>query len=128
MHKLAATLLITAAVSLTGSLGGCVNSQYTFPSTTTVPQSLKLVELSTNETVWSVDVPVGQSATIEFFENNDKANTARPDLMRWQLTGINGSSKLTNSLPVPPAWNRRLDSSIRKQGSEAMPAAEAVAR
>lgn len=123
MQKIVASVVATALLVL----GGCASNQFTYTSTVSVPQTVKLVELSSNEVIWSVDVPVGQQLTLDFNDRNDKTNPARPDLMSWRLSEIGGSTNVKNSLPVPPAWNRRVDSSIRRQGAEAVPAAEAVA-
>jgi hypothetical protein len=124
MQKIVASVVGAALLAL----GGCASNQFTYTSTTTVSQTVKLVELSSNEVIWSVDVPVGQQLTLDFNDRNDKTNPARPDLMSWRLSEIGGSTNVKNTLPAPPSWNRRIDTAIRRQGAEAVPAAEAVAQ
>jgi hypothetical protein len=121
--SVAAAAMLTAGLV---ALNGCIPGYYpggplasldlfTYPSTVDYPQNIRLIDLTTNATLWSYDIPVNQQVVIQFFEEHDKKNTTRPDLMRWEIMDI-GSSRardLSNSMPVPRASERRVDVYLR---------------
>ena len=100
--------------------------EYTYPSTPDMPTTIKLVEWTTNTTIWSVDIPVGKQLTVRFYENHDPKNATRPTLMRWEIFE-NGHEfgELHNAIPVPDMSHRRVDPYIRKNGTM-VPAPEAA--
>ncbi len=94
---------------------------YTYESTPDYPQNITVVDWTTNEKLLYVEVPVGQQLVVKFYPDHDTKNTARPDLMRWQLMPRNTSfGELTNSMPVPDYNHRRVDVTLRKT-PEAVP-------
>jgi len=121
-----ASLALTLGLGLTG-LGGCLSFGYreggnmrsqdahTYISRTWEPKTVSLIETATGETLWSVDIPVGQQLTVRFYPDNSDIGGDRPDLMRWQLfekpTTV---GQLGQSMAVPPSSNRRLEMSLRE--------------
>jgi hypothetical protein len=128
------------------ALGGCYQWGYdpggpqasrdlfTYESTPDLPQTITLKEVSTDETIWSLEIPVGKQVTIRFYDNTNPRNTARPDLMRWRIFDRGTQyGELDSSIPVPPSINRRVDVSLRKQSEavakpDATPAPEPAAK
>lgn len=123
-----ALVLSSAAAAL---LGGCVTGhypggplasldKYVYESTPDYPQSVVLMNITTGEKIWSVDVPVGRQLVLQFHENRNKADAANPDIMNWQLMELGNRKKsLDNAMPVPPSWSRRIDVFYRKPGEAA---------
>jgi hypothetical protein len=90
---------------------------YTYESTPDYPQNISIVDWTTNETLLTVEVPVGQQLVIRFYADHDTKNAARPDILRWKLMPKGTSfGELTNSLPVPDYNHRRIDVALRKSG------------
>lgn len=132
--------LLTACKMPGYSAGGPQASldQHTFPSTPDAPQTVTLVDWTTGEVIWTVDVPVGKQVTVRFYEGSQQRNDPRrPDLMRWEIQDRGTEyGELDNVLPVPASIHRRLDVTLRKDrpavartGSEigGLPPAEPVA-
>lgn len=89
--------------------------QYTYESTGNLPLTVTVRDWTTNEVIWSMEVPVGKQVTIRFLENQKSQEPSRPDTMFWEVQdrGVQYGN-LDNSLPVPPAINRRIDVVVRK--------------
>jgi hypothetical protein len=110
-------LCLLVLIGLTGCIpgyrpGGAVQSfdEYTYLSTEQNPQTVKLVEWSTNSTIWTLDVPVGKQLVMKFYEDHDPKNTTRPALMRWEIMPAGQMyGELHNSIPCPPQDRRRVD-------------------
>ncbi len=124
-------LLILVPGMATLLLGGCANytaggpmqslDLYTYESMPDYPQTVKLTNTTTGETLWSMDIPVGQKLVVQFKPVIRNADPARPDIMYWDVMPQSvGREELDNAMPVPPSWERRLDVSYRTPG-EAMP-------
>lgn len=111
-------LLLAGAVGL---LGGCHQpggvgaslDRFTYVSDAWHPWTVNLVDTRTGETLWSVDVPVGQQITVGFREGSGP-NEFKPDMMDWGLepAGRVGGS-MPNQLPVPSSDARRLEPTFR---------------
>lgn len=140
-HIIAAALGLSLA-GLTG-LAGCVpgyypggslasRDLYTYESTPDAPTNITVIDWTTGEQLLQVEVPVGQQLVVRFFENHNKKNTERPDLMRWKLMKAGTTfGELDNSMPVPDYGHRRVDVSLRKNATavpKPLPAAEPAAR
>lgn len=114
--------MVLAAAMATGCAAGygaggplASRDQYTFESTPTMPQSIAVVDTRTGETVWAMDIPVGQQLTILFKNTGKKANELGYDEMDWQLNVIGAPGRtLGNSMRVPPSYARRLDGTVRE--------------
>ncbi len=124
------TRIAAAATGLLAlTLAGCVPGYYaggslasldlyTYESTPDYPQTVTLVDTSTGEKIWSVDIPVGKQLVIRFAENKAKGDKSRPDVMRWEIMQRDTTSGvLDNSIPVPPAWQRRVDVTLRSNSA-----------
>jgi len=122
---------VIALIVACGTLAGCHSpkggwlpgdkSSTTYWSTETAPKSVTMIDLRTNEEVFSIDIPAGQQLTFDFVPGAGDDPVYRPDLMRyavWELGTDTG--KLRNSLTVPAAWSRRIEVTIRT-GIEYMP-------
>lgn len=119
------SVLVAGLVGSVGA-GGCAagysaggplasKDQYTFESTPTMPQSVSLIDTRSGETVWAMDIPVGQQLTILFKNTGKKANELGYDEMDWKLSVIGAPGRtLGNSMRVPPAYARRIDGSLRE--------------
>lgn len=123
-RALALVLASAAPALLAGCItghypGGGLASQdkYVYESTPDYPQSVVLVNVTTGEKIWSVDVPVGRQLVIQFHEDRNEGDSANPDIMNWQLMEMgNRSGSLDNAMPVPASWSRRIDVFYRKPG------------
>ena len=91
----------------------------TYESTQHMPQTVTLVDTTTQETIWSMEVPVGQQLVVDFAEDHVKDNPARPALMKWRLMERGGSGSLSNSIPAPAPAARRLDVSRTRTSTPA---------
>jgi hypothetical protein len=121
--------LLALALAASALLPGCVtgyypggqlasNDQYTYESTPDFPQTVTLVDPTTGERLWSVDIPIGQQLVMQFREGANKGDEARPDMLVWGVMKMGQrSGSLDNSMPVPPAWQRRVDVTHRKGGA-----------
>lgn len=122
----------TAAAAIVGgialTLGGChgpggaligyTGASQTYASTTWSPKTVRVLDLRTNETVFEVDVPVGQQLTIDFIEEGGDDPVYTPSRMRYQIWEVGTrTGKLQNSLTVPSAKDRLVVVDVR-QGPE----------
>ena len=123
------TAAAATAALLTSLLSGCGLSyrsgwnpggsgvsvdKYTYVSEPWEPKTVELVDTRTGETLWSVDVPVGQQLAVRFYPDREKDNAYTPDLMRWDLMEAGTRfRRLENSMLVPASNARRLDMSLR---------------
>ncbi|MEM7229388.1 MAG: hypothetical protein AAF432_11305 [Planctomycetota bacterium] len=119
---LTAGMLLTGCHSPKGGMMPSNNSSYTYYSTETVPKSVTMIDLRTNEEVFSIDIPAGKQLTFDFVEGAGDDPVYRPDLMRYMIWDIGTSTgKLRRSLTVPASFSRRVDIAIRP-GPEYKPA------
>lgn len=116
------TGLLASVAIAASSLGGCMPGHYAagysnagdiYQSTTWEPKTITLFDTRTGETVWSVDVPVGQQIMVKFSEGTGP-NEYRPDEIRWELAPI-GRRIVTpnNRQPCPPSHSRRIEMTLR---------------
>lgn len=126
--RMSVRFVITGAVLLSASLAGCGYyeggnmrslDRHVYVSTTWQPKTVNLVDTRTGETVWSMDVPVGQKLAMEFVDNERVIDSRPhdawlPDTMRWGLgDSKNTSMSLANEISVPPASIRRIEWTLR---------------
>jgi hypothetical protein len=131
------TMLLAAALATAlpfgchrpqGAMMSYTGGSYTYFSTEMAPKSVRLVDLRSEEVVFSMDIPVGKQLTIDFLEEKGDDPVYTPDLMRYEVWDIGTETgKLTNAMTVPGAHSRRIEISLR-QGPEyvAAPAADAL--
>jgi len=120
--------IILRAAALTtalATLGACIPGyyeggsrasidQHVYVSYPHVPKTVSLVDTRTGETIWTVDVPVGQQLVVRFKNDVYEDDPNRPSVMKWELMDAGERhQKLTNSLRVPHWTSRRLDWTTR---------------
>ena len=89
--------------------------EFTYESTPDLPQSVKLIDIGTNATLWQLDVPVGQQVVIRFQDDYDPDNVTRPALMHWEVKPRGDEfGELHNTMPCPGRTHRRVDVYERK--------------
>lgn len=87
--------------------------RFTYVSREWQPWTVSLIDTRTGESVWSVDVPVGQKLVLGFREGSGP-NEFKPDMMDWGLMPHDRTfGERPNQLPVPPAGARRLEPVLR---------------
>jgi hypothetical protein len=119
-RRIAALGWVAAAVCGLG-LSGCHTpggpgysaNQFTYVSTEWQPYTISVIDTTTGETVWTVDVPVGRQLFMQF-RRGSGPNFYRPDMMSWEieLAGrLIGTPN--NQIPVPGPNTRRVDVELR---------------
>ncbi len=112
-------VLFAACLGLMGALlSGCQASldSHSYSSTPLMPMTVTVVDTTTGESLWAMDVPVDQKLRVRFYDNrsSDDSTGNRTAMMRWELTSTDKSTgKLRNEIAVPLAHSRRIDVSIR---------------
>lgn len=117
--RTAAPLALLGTVAL---LAGCYaeggrgasEDLFTYVSHEYQPWTVTLVDTRTRQTIWSIDIPVGQQLVVEFVPDEGTEDGFTPDKMKWALMKA-GSDQgaLSNELAVPPKQARRLDPYLR---------------
>ena len=116
------TLIAASALGLT-LLSGCSymspgnplssRDEYNYPSTSTMPQTVVLRDLRTDEVLYTWEVPVNKKVFVRFMKNRAEPNNeSNPDQCEWVIYPIGyRNPPLSNRLRfnVPPADSRRLD-------------------
>lgn len=88
--------------------------RFTYESTTWSPKTVELIDTRTDQTMWSVDVPVGKKLTIDFSDVPNPADPAYPDSMRWVVQPINRNSwGGAQSMAVPNRHGRLVQMTLR---------------
>lgn len=124
---LGAAVLSCLLTACTYRPGGMMMSldRFTYESTVYEPKTLTVIDTRTNEVLWTMEVPVGQRVTVEFYENKSKGYADYPDVMRWEVQQTTAmDSVLRSQISVPDRWSRRLDMTLRPV-PEFYPGAEA---
>jgi hypothetical protein len=99
-------------------LTGCHSSKdaHIYESTPMLPMTVTVVDSTTGESLWALDVPVNRKLKIRFYDDRkpDEASGNRTAMMRWDLTSTDKSSgKLSNEIAVPLSHSRRIDVTLR---------------
>lgn len=120
-RAIAATTLVLSLASISGCNvyrpGGSMrsNDTFTFISNEFYPVTVTLVDVRTNEPIWTADVPVATQLTFRFHEAQYPDNPANPDAMRWQFFDHPvRAGELTSVMACPDRYSRRMDVTIRK--------------
>lgn len=93
---------------------GYSDDTFTYVSESWTPTNVSLVDTRTGQTIWSVEIPVGQQCVVRFYRGTEPDNEVYPDTMRWQLMPAGRESgELRSIAAVPPASARRVDVSLR---------------
>ncbi len=113
-----AGVLAGAGLALTGCAGegGAIwsDDRYVYVSRTWEPKTITLIDTRTGESLWSVDVPVGQQLIVSFSRGTGP-NEYKPDEIVWGMApeGRNSSVGRNNRMPCPGRESRRLDMALR---------------
>lgn len=96
--------------------------QYTCISTPDAPKTISVLDWTTNTTIWQMDVPPGKQLTMQFYDDHDPKNVARPTLMRWELWPAGQEfGELHNALPVPDKDHRLVRMDMTKRPATPTP-------
>lgn len=108
----AATLSLMAACHSPGGPRWSAD-RFTFVSTSWQPKTVSLIDTRSGQTVWSVDVPVGQQISVGFSRGTGP-NEYNSDEIVWGImpAGQRMGSR-PNRMPCPPRDVRRLDMTLR---------------
>ncbi len=112
-------VLLTACLGLMSALlVGCSSSKdaYSYESTPYQPLTVTVVDSTTGESLWAMDVPVNQKLKMRFYDDRtvDDATGNRQAMMRWDLMEPSkNSGSLNNEIAVPLAHSRRIDVTLR---------------
>ncbi|MGH7244217.1 MAG: hypothetical protein ACREJD_12455 [Phycisphaerales bacterium] len=91
------------------------NDTFTFISNEYYPVTVTIVDVRTNEPIWTADVPVSKQLTFRFHEAQYPENPANPDAMRWQFFDRpTRAGELNSVMACPDKFSRRMDVTIRK--------------
>lgn len=108
-----------ALVAGVAMLSGCstYNETFKFDSDTMSPKTVSLIDTASGETVWTIDIPVGQKLIIKFDKRPSVAEEDGFDIMSWTLSKAATDPKgRANTVRVPPPSHRRLDWVLRTAG------------
>ncbi|MCP4759602.1 MAG: hypothetical protein GY894_03495 [Planctomycetes bacterium] len=119
-------LLVTGCTLKGGGLlpsAAGTSSPLTWESTAACPKTIAIVDTRTGETVFELDIPLGEQLSIQFFEHKDpQKHPESPDIMRYTLLPLGRwVGALDESIEVPHAWNRRIDVFFRTPDSYTPP-------
>ena len=112
----ASVLIASASIVLAGCSrpGGVIGSRdrHNYQSTAMEPKTVRVLDARSGEVLWSLDVPVGQTLSIQFDDNKFDSVTL-PDRMKWGTAPIGDGVSMDEEIQVPPADSRRIEWDIR---------------
>jgi hypothetical protein len=98
-----------------GATMAYTGGSYTYYSYEMKPKTVRVVDLRTNEVVFSMDIPPGKQLTMDFVEGKGDDPIYTPDLLRYEVFDMGTTiGKLHNVMTVPSASNRRIDVYLRE--------------
>jgi hypothetical protein len=101
-----------------GALMPTSGGAQTYFSTEALPKTVKVMDLRTGETIFTLDIPAGKQLTLDFQAGEGDDQIGSPDLMRYEVFDLGTETgKLRSAMSVPGAVSRRIDVFIR-QGPE----------
>ncbi len=111
-------LLVACLGLMSALLTGCNVSRdaHVYESTPSMPMTVTIVDWTTGEELWALDVPVDRKLKIRFYDDRTArgASGNRQAMMRWEVMSPDkDSGDLNNEVAVPLAHSRRIDVSIR---------------
>jgi hypothetical protein len=116
--SLAASFAILGCHRPQGAMMAYTGGSHTYFSTEKQPKTVRVIDLRTEEVLFSMDIPAGKQLTMDFVPGEGDDPVYTPDLMRYQVWDIGTETgTLQNSLTVPAAGSRRIDVFMR-QGTE----------
>jgi len=96
---------------------GASNERFTYWSEPWAPKTISLIDTRTDQTLWSVDVPVGKQLIVRFRKGKGEGEHM-PDLMQWGLMDrgrLVGFKPMVfdNEIPAPDRFARKLEMTLR---------------
>lgn len=89
--------------------GGIARDIHPFTSYPHDLKTISLIDTRTQETLWTMDVPIGKKIVVRFKDDADTGNDNFPAEMTWKLMPADQrTGLLDNSMPVPPKGARLL--------------------
>lgn len=111
---LAAIALATPGCFYSQGGSGASRDTHTFDSSSHFPKTVSLIDTRTDETIWSMEIPVGKRLVVRFVPDKTE-DPYRPDQMRWEImTQDTFFGTLDNAMPVPDATCRLLKMELRE--------------
>jgi hypothetical protein len=119
---LVASLALVGCHRPHGALMPYSGGSHTYFSTETQPKSVRLIDIRTDEVIFSMDIPPGKQLTLDFVEGGGDDPVYSPDTMRYEVFDLGTTTgKLRSAMNVPASWSRKLEVYLR-QGIEYIPA------
>ena len=113
---LATMALATGCYSPKGGLMPTSGGPQTYYSYETLPVTITIVDLRSNDEIFTMNVPPGKQLTFDFQDGEGDDPVYNPDLMRFEVFDMGTSSgKLRSTLSVPAADARRIDVTYRHE-------------
>ncbi|MCZ6834455.1 MAG: hypothetical protein O7G85_01645 [Planctomycetota bacterium] len=108
--------LATGCYSPKGGLMPATGGPQTYHSYETLPVTITIVDLRSNDEIFTMHVPPGKQLTFDFQIGEGDDPIYNPDLMRFEVFDMGtDSGKLRNTLSVPAADARRIDVTYRHE-------------
>lgn len=97
-----------------GALMPYTGAPQTYYSTETRPKTVRIVDVRTNDVVFSMDIPVGKQLTMDFEDGAGDDPVYTPDTLRYEVFDLGTKTgKLRSQMSVPNANCRRVDITLR---------------
>lgn len=122
-------ILATAALATVLLTGGCLfpsvsgnyeggsrasDDKHVYVSRPHSPKTVSLVNTVTGETLWTVEIPVGDQLVLRFYDKKHD-DPIMSSNMRWEVMEETTSARRLNNVMTVPGRNyRRLDLEIRE--------------
>jgi hypothetical protein len=126
---LVSTLTLPGCYTTETTLLSTTMGTFSYESTVMRPVTIKVIDIRTEEPVFTMEVPVGQQISFHFEETGGDDAVLRPAKMSWAMWDkgtIFGS--LSNSLSVPARDARRIEYTLRSAPEYAPQSPEALMR
>ena len=84
----AALLLAFLAAGCYAPDGGFIpssNSTFTYYSTTESPKTISIIDVRTEESFFTMELPVGKQLTFKFLDGGGDNSIYTPDRMQWEI-------------------------------------------
>ncbi len=108
------TLLLVGCYNPRGAFYSHVGQAATYWSTESKPTTITLMDTSTGEPFFTLEIPVGKQLVLDFKEGEGDDDVRTPDMMRYQVFDIGTTiGMLRNTITVPGRNSRRIDVSYR---------------
>ena len=97
-----------------GGSGASID-EFTYVSSSYSPKTVTVVDTRTGESVFALDIPVGQQLVVNFDDKSANKDKYMSGTMRWAVMPAgNRYGSLRNRIDVPPPGSRRIDMTLRE--------------